>query len=138
MRLKVYCCIFLTTCAGSLLASEVARQDEAAIPALVTIQTELGLIKSFTKEAISLQKQTLLMQGATLAKTADILAQEKLQIAAFDKDACISCGICFDRCHFQALNLVENEIDYNPELCRGCGFCTGTCPTGALKMKNRI
>lgn len=85
MRLKVYCCIFLTTCAGALLASEVARQDDVAIPPLVATQTELDLIKSFTKEAISLQKQTLLMQGATLAKTADILAQEKLQIVAFDK-----------------------------------------------------
>jgi len=85
MRLKVYCCVFLTTCTGALLASEVTRQEDATMPILVATQTELGLVKNFAKEAISLQKQTLLVQGATLAKTTDILAQEKLQIAAFDK-----------------------------------------------------
>ena len=85
MRLKVYCYIFLTAYAGMLLASEVARQDDTTMPILVATQAELGLVKSFAKEAISLQKQTLLVQGAALAKTTDILAQEKLQIAAFDK-----------------------------------------------------
>jgi hypothetical protein len=84
-RLKDSCCIFLITCAGISLASEAPRQEEVTAPILVAIQAELGLVSASTKETIRLQKEASVLQEVTLAKTSDILAQEKLQSATFDK-----------------------------------------------------
>jgi Pyruvate/2-oxoacid:ferredoxin oxidoreductase delta subunit len=56
-------------------------------------------------------------------------------IAHFDSDACITCGLCTERCHFNAFELnSDGLIEYYPERCRGCGLCNETCPTSAITM----
>lgn len=59
------------------------------------------------------------------------------KIAAYNADQCISCGVCIDRCHFDAIEMVDNRIIYDAERCFGCGNCTTTCPTQAITMINR-
>lgn len=56
-------------------------------------------------------------------------------IASFDEDLCISCGLCVERCHFQAFSSDGGQISYHPERCRGCGLCAETCPVQAITMR---
>lgn len=58
-------------------------------------------------------------------------------IALVDHDKCIGCGLCVQRCHFNAFCEDSKAVRYDPLRCRGCGICSGTCPTGAIKMMNR-
>jgi len=49
---------------------------------------------------------------------------------------CVACGVCVERCPFDALFLDEesNRSTVNPDLCIGCGVCAAGCPTEALKL----
>lgn len=58
-------------------------------------------------------------------------------IASFDSSTCMACGLCTERCHFNAFSFDGDKIGYKPELCRGCGLCAETCPSSAITMKRR-
>jgi len=55
-------------------------------------------------------------------------------IAVIDKNLCITCGACEDRCQAGAIEMK----DY-PEIkdCIGCGLCVSTCPVDAIKLIRR-
>ena len=59
-------------------------------------------------------------------------------IAEDNREKCIACGVCADRCIFRTRKLVEEELVYDPSHCMGCGVCVSTCPTGAISMVSRI
>jgi len=55
-------------------------------------------------------------------------------IRKVDKESCIGCGICIDRCPMDAIHL-ENEIAVTDEnRCIGCGVCYPTCSGGAVSL----
>ena len=55
-------------------------------------------------------------------------------IAVVDKDLCISCGACFDRCQADAIEMKDQaEITE----CIGCGLCISSCPVEAISLKRR-
>ena len=58
-------------------------------------------------------------------------------IAKLNEDNCNNCGVCLDRCHFNALKSVNNEVKLDTSLCAGCGLCVNTCPTSALQLIRR-
>ena len=59
------------------------------------------------------------------------------KIAEYDREKCMSCGTCIDRCHFDAFEMINNEIVYHADRCFGCSNCTTTCPPQAIKMTPR-
>jgi Pyruvate/2-oxoacid:ferredoxin oxidoreductase delta subunit len=60
------------------------------------------------------------------------------------EERCTSCGICVQRCPFQAFQVKKRdtgestrktrEIFFNGDVCRGCGVCATGCPEEAIKM----
>lgn len=66
-------------------------------------------------------------------------------LAHFNQEKCKLCGLCIQRCQFEAcffdgtereLNgKKEKNIGFNPELCWGCGLCANSCPSGAIAME---
>ncbi|NHJ23856.1 MAG: 4Fe-4S dicluster domain-containing protein [Candidatus Lokiarchaeota archaeon] len=53
-----------------------------------------------------------------------------------DRDLCIACGSCVERCPVNAISLNEvAEVDRN--LCLGCGLCSNVCPEEAIHLKPR-
>lgn len=51
----------------------------------------------------------------------------------FDRDKCISCGICKSVCLPEAITMTQNGPEYTaPEACILCGHCIAACPTYAV------
>lgn len=53
---------------------------------------------------------------------------------SYEKDKCIECGKCAQRCFMNCFKKTEDGISVNTEQCIGCGLCATTCPTKALKL----
>lgn len=55
----------------------------------------------------------------------------------YDKDACVGCGVCVDRCTFKCIKKDGDKVETNHEACLGCGLCVSTCPTHARVLKRK-
>ncbi len=58
-------------------------------------------------------------------------------IAGTNEPLCTHCGLCTDNCPFEARNLIDNTLVFDPECCYGCGVCIPICPENAIRMENR-
>lgn len=47
---------------------------------------------------------------------------------------CIRCGACVERCHFDALEILNELLIVHKDKCIGCGLCLSSCPTQALML----
>jgi ferredoxin len=56
-------------------------------------------------------------------------------ISSVDKDLCIACGTCVERCKFDAIT-VDDFAQIDIDKCVGCGLCAVTCPEDAIIMKH--
>lgn len=54
-----------------------------------------------------------------------------------DAEKCISCGLCVDKCYYNALN-IEEIAKLELLECEGCGYCKLVCPENAITMKKRL
>jgi MinD superfamily P-loop ATPase len=55
--------------------------------------------------------------------------------AVVDYDKCDGCGICAEKCRFNAIKMVDNKPVINPFLCEGCGACEILCPKKAIHLE---
>ncbi len=66
------------------------------------------------------------------------LTQKSGYIARHDASDCTQCGICIDRCPFDARRLEarpdSDVLIYDPDRCYGCGLCVSTCPEQIIEM----
>jgi len=69
-----------------------------------------------------------------------ISTEEFLGLAAarIDLDLCRDCGICADRCRFNAIVRRGDAWTVDGLHCEGCGVCTYVCPMGAVSMEPRV
>jgi len=58
-------------------------------------------------------------------------------IAIDDSEKCTDCGVCVDRCVFQARNMVDGKLTYDHVLCHGCGLCVSTCDSSSISLVDR-
>jgi len=57
------------------------------------------------------------------------------KIAVIDESKCIKCGICREKCRFDA---ITQDLTVDPFSCEGCGVCTIICPVNAVTLTERI
>lgn len=55
-------------------------------------------------------------------------------ISEVNQGLCKGCGLCAERCPFQAIRIANDKSLVDPEKCYGCGVCAVTCPTEAIKL----
>ncbi|MHA2377917.1 MAG: nucleotide-binding protein [Candidatus Thorarchaeota archaeon] len=67
-------------------------------------------------------------------KTQKTLNFQGTKVASIDLEKCTECGLCTDKCRFDAAR--PPEIDQI--LCEGCGVCAYVCPEEAIEMKDRV
>jgi ferredoxin len=59
-------------------------------------------------------------------------------VSQVDKELCVGCGTCEDRCPVDAISLGEDGFSsVNPQLCIGCGVCAPTCDVEAIGLIRR-
>ena len=72
----------------------------------------------------------LMMQGLTLNDPSRFCAR-------IDPGLCSGCGICHERCYFNAITWKDKEGGasvVDPEKCMGCGLCQVKCPEEVIEM----
>jgi MinD superfamily P-loop ATPase len=52
--------------------------------------------------------------------------------AIINEDQCISCGLCEEKCRFDAISHVDTTYTVEPISCEGCKVCVALCPVGAI------
>ena len=63
----------------------------------------------------------------------DAFAPSRFRIR-LDKDSCVGCGTCVDRCQFHAIECEDIAV-IDLDSCFGCGNCVSTCPNEALVLE---
>ena len=64
-------------------------------------------------------------------------------VASRDREVCIECGLCAQRCQFDAFKEVSRgkeageKITFDQSSCWGCGICATTCPVSAIEIVPR-
>ncbi len=62
-------------------------------------------------------------------------------VAVVNKESCVGCGLCAERCQFDAIGSVMEEGGDNAEIdtnkCYGCGLCRRACSQGAISLVPR-
>ena len=52
-----------------------------------------------------------------------------------NENNCKLCKNCLDEvCMFQAIDLVNDKISINPDICKGCGLCANACKFNAITV----
>jgi ferredoxin len=72
--------------------------------------------------------------GVSLQLGKDVHMLRGLATTLTDSSKCNSCGVCVDRCHFEARKLVSGNLVFDKDLCFGCGLCVDKCPSDAISL----
>ena len=64
------------------------------------------------------------MNGCTMEKSNFIPVR--------DESECNECGICIEKCQFNAW---DEDLNFIEESCVGCGVCEVNCPVDAITME---
>lgn len=59
------------------------------------------------------------------------------QLAAIDNEICTSCGLCMEKCRFNAIETDNEVYNIKEQECEGCGYCERICPVNAISMKDQ-
>lgn len=62
------------------------------------------------------------------------LAQHSNTAPYVNKEDCISCGICVDKCPVDAIT-IDDAAEINPDICIGCASCIAVCPQSTIANK---
>jgi len=57
------------------------------------------------------------------------------KLAVIDKTKCDNCGLCREKCRFDA---ITEAIEVDPIACEGCGVCAALCPADAITLAERV
>ncbi|MBC7130328.1 P-loop NTPase [Candidatus Bathyarchaeota archaeon] len=58
-----------------------------------------------------------------------------LKLAVIDSAKCIKCGLCIEKCRFEA---ISDNFEVDPFSCEGCGVCVLVCPAKAVTLTEQI
>lgn len=55
------------------------------------------------------------------------------RIAKIDQTTCTNCGLCYENCRFDSIEIKANKYLINPIKCEGCRLCEHICPAKAIE-----
>jgi len=57
------------------------------------------------------------------------------KVAVINEDQCVKCGMCKEKCAFDA---ITSDLKVDAIACEGCGVCAIVCPANAVTLAERI
>ena len=91
---------------------------------------KLSNVKAFADCDIDAPNLHLIMEQKSKSENFDYFGMDK---AVIDKDKCIECNLCLEKCRFVAIN-TNDGYEVNLYDCEGCGVCEAICPASAIKL----
>jgi electron transport complex protein RnfB len=76
-----------------------------------------------------------ILRGMAEGGMASVIARSGF-VCQVDETACSGCGLCVERCPFDAISL-DGTAHVEQIRCAGCGVCTVECPNTALTLVRR-
>ena len=64
----------------------------------------------------------------------DVMAKISNYDLVYDKDTCIRCGACIERCPMQSVSFGDDGFCVMDKACVHCGQCCTVCPVGARSL----
>ncbi|NLL37241.1 MAG: 4Fe-4S binding protein [Fretibacterium sp.] len=61
-----------------------------------------------------------------------------LQKAYIVSEKCFGCGLCADKCRFDAIQILDGKAEVDEYACEGCAVCSFVCPNDAVVMKDDV
>ncbi len=58
--------------------------------------------------------------------------------AVIDGEACNDCGVCLEKCRFDAIDVRDNRHVVDEVSCEGCSVCHHLCPVDAISMADNL
>ncbi len=58
--------------------------------------------------------------------------------AVIDYDVCTDCGICEEKCAFEAIQWQDGRVVIDEVSCEGCSVCFHLCPVEAIRMEENL
>lgn len=55
-----------------------------------------------------------------------------------DQRTCIHCGLCYENCHYEAIEKVEDGFEVNEERCTYCSGCVNVCPSNSFIFERKF
>ncbi|MBY8984129.1 MAG: CoB--CoM heterodisulfide reductase iron-sulfur subunit A family protein [Candidatus Lokiarchaeota archaeon] len=96
--------------------------------------------------------ESIAQANGAAAQAVKILSSEQIitsgLVATVVEENCIGCGSCVEVCQFNAIELIEKEVEFedititikkshiNSALCKGCGTCGANCPNSTIVIKH--
>ncbi|NPA47377.1 MAG: P-loop NTPase [Thermococci archaeon] len=60
------------------------------------------------------------------------------KVAVINQESCVRCGICYERCPYGVIKLLEGRYVVNELTCEGCNVCGLVCPVpGTISLEER-
>ena len=59
------------------------------------------------------------------------------ELAVINSEKCTSCGLCLEKCRFDAITVIDEIYTVEPFDCEGCGYCEIICPVVAIDLVPR-
>ncbi len=67
------------------------------------------------------------------------LINSTFYLSVIDREVCMGCGLCVDRCPTGAIQLDKDaKAERDESACFGCGVCARFCPEGAISLKEGL
>ncbi len=118
---------------------------------VITLEETLDIIKKAEEEGLVLQpsnSQEIVNICCCCGDCCQVLLNLKRHpvpaamvsspfIAEVDRELCIGCQTCLERCQMDAIEMEDDRARINSERCIGCGLCVSTCPGEALSLKRK-
>lgn len=67
----------------------------------------------------------------SITRKEDYYGLDKVEIS---QDLCVRCGLCKEKCKFNAIEIINDSFFVNKYLCEGCGVCEYICPEKAISF----
>jgi len=76
------------------------------------------------------------LEAITVYHQQNVVSKSRF-VAYIDPQECIACGVCVERCHFEAIAQTDEGMRIDLQKCYGCGLCSSTCPSDAITLRMR-